>query len=214
MKGFVLGLLVAALGFGGYFYWRTAHEPRSAEAPAVRADAGAVTKKKRRRRGATRLAHARAGGDPAALARNADPTPDPEPEPDPDPPIKLSAADKRIVSQGDDLGRPDIVHLDMSDGKDLPELSQDEIDARFRPREEAILDCISRARPDPELYVPGTVTIKFRIQRAGTVRGVRVEGPAVLQKGGLYPCVKGIVQGLRFPEGGSSQIVSYPFRLS
>jgi hypothetical protein len=58
------------------------------------------------------------------------------------------------------------------------------------------------------------VTIKFRIQRAGTVRGVRVEAPAILMKGGLYGCVRGVVGRLRFPSSGSSQIVSYPFSLS
>jgi hypothetical protein len=64
------------------------------------------------------------------------------------------------------------------------------------------------------VYVPGLVNIKFRIQRQGTVRGVRVEAPSILQKGGLYGCVKGVVGGLRFPPSGSSQIVTYPFRLS
>jgi hypothetical protein len=58
------------------------------------------------------------------------------------------------------------------------------------------------------------VTIKFRIQRAGSVRGVRVEGPAVLQRNGLYGCIKNVVGGIRFPAAGTSQIVSYPFTLS
>ena len=62
--------------------------------------------------------------------------------------------------------------------------------------------------------MPGRVTIKFRIQRAGTVRGVRVEGPAVLQKNGLYGCIKNVVGGIRFPAAGTSQIISYPFTLS
>ena len=51
-------------------------------------------------------------------------------------------------------------------------------------------------------------------QRAGTVRGVRVEAPAILQKGGLYGCIKKVVGGLRFPASGGSQIVTYPFTLS
>jgi hypothetical protein len=70
------------------------------------------------------------------------------------------------------------------------------------------------ARPDQETYVPGRVTVKFRIQRAGSVRGVRVEAPAILQKGGLYGCIKKVVGQLRFPPSGGSQIVSYPFSLS
>jgi hypothetical protein len=127
-------------------------------------------------------------------------------------PIKLGAADLRIVGQGEDLSRPEVVHLDMSD--DGHELSQDEIDARFRAKEDAVLACIARARPDEYTWVPGQVTVKFRILRAGGVKGVRVEAPAILLKGGLYGCVKGIVGGMRFPAGTMNQIVTYPFSLT
>ena len=58
--------------------------------------------------------------------------------------------------------------------------------------------------------MPGRVTVKFRIQRTGNVRGVRVEAPAILQKGGIYGCIKGVVGGLRFPPSNGSQIVSLP----
>jgi hypothetical protein len=209
MKGFILGLVVAALAFAGYLYWKTSqHAPK--DQAGAHADAGAPKKKKKRRRGAQRVARYR--GD--VPERGPGERPEPEPEPEPEPPVKLSAADLKSVSQGDDLGRPDVVRLDMGDDKQLPELSQDDIDGRFRPKEDAILDCISRARPDAEVYVPGLVNVKFRIQRAGTVRGVRVDAPAVLHKGGLLGCVKGVVGGIRFPASGSSQIVTYPFRLS
>ena len=202
MKGFLLGLLVAGLGIGGYFYWQ--HVQSTTAKPALpAADAGAPTtvkKARKRSRGAVRVA--RGPGDSLASS-------DPESEP-----VHLSAADLRSVAQGDDLSKPDVLRLDMSNDKELPELSQDQIDERFRGQESAILDCIARARPDPETYVPGRVTIKFRIQRAGTVRGVRVEGPAVLQKNGLYGCIKNVVGGIRFPSAGTSQIISYPFTLS
>jgi hypothetical protein len=56
--------------------------------------------------------------------------------------------------------------------------------------------------------------VKFRIQRAGTVRGVRVDAPAILQRGGLTGCIKGVLGGLRFPPSNGSQVVSYPFSLS
>jgi len=56
--------------------------------------------------------------------------------------------------------------------------------------------------------------VEHRLEEAGTVRGVRVEGPAILQKNGLYGCIKGVVGRLRFPAAGTSQILSYPFRLS
>jgi hypothetical protein len=202
MKGFLLGLLIAGLGFGGYLYWQ--HQKSSTEAVATRgADAGAPTaskKPKRHARSAARIARGPAGEAPGV-----------EPESEP---VRLSAADLRSVAQGDDLSTPDVLRLDMSNDKELPELSQDQIDERFRAQETAILECITRARPDPETYVPGKITIKFRIQRAGTVRGVRVEAPSVLQRRGLYECVKGVVGRLRFPAAGTSQIISYPFKLS
>jgi hypothetical protein len=227
MKGFFLGLLVAGMAAGGYLYWKQRFGPSSASGPAV-SDAGAPVKevkekRKKRRRGATRLARASAdtfsgapsepGPAPGRERVRREPAP-PPPEPEPEP-IKLSASDLKLVSQGDDLSRPDVIRLgDASDESGSHELSQDDIDARFRAKEEAILSCISRARPDEDTYVPGRVTVKFRIQRGGTVRGVRVEAPAILQKGGLYGCVKGIVGGIRFPPSNGSQVVSYPFSLT
>jgi hypothetical protein len=171
----------------------------------VKADAGAPTvskKPKRRGRGAIRIARGPTASDTPTTA---------EPESEP---VRLSASDLKTVAQGDDLSTPDVLRLDMSNDKELPELSQDQIDERFRGQESAILECIARARPDPETYVPGRVTIKFRIQRAGSVRGVRVEAPAVLQRNGLFGCIKGVVSRLRFPAAGTSQIISYPFTLS
>lgn len=201
MKGFLLGLLVAALAIGGYLFWQhqRGQAARSATTTGETGPAPATKKVKRRMRSAVRVARA-----PAAAE-----TSEPEPEP-----VRLSASDLRSVAQGDDLSTPDVLRLDMSNQKELPELSQDQIDERFRSEESALLACISQARPDPETYVPGRVTIKFRIQRAGTVRGVRVEAPAILQKGGLYGCIKGVVGRLRFPPAGTSQILSYPFSLS
>jgi hypothetical protein len=208
MKGFLLGLLVAALMFGGYLFWRSREAGPSAV--SARADAGAAKKKRKRGRGAVRVAHAR--GKPGL--RPPEPEPDPEPEPEPEP-VRLSAADRRMVGQGEDLSRPEVVRMDFGDERQqLPELSQDDIDERFRAQEEAVLDCIARARPDGEVYIPGLVNVKFRIQRTGSIKGVRVEGPAILMKGGLYGCVRGVVDRLRFPASGSSQIVTYPFRLS
>jgi len=111
--------------------------------------------------------------------------------------------------------KPDVVHLgDATDDTGSRELTQDDIDAKFRAKEDAILGCISKARPDEDTYVPGRVTVKFRIQRTGNVRGVRVEAPSILQKGGIYGCIKGVVGGIRFPPSSSSQVVSYPFSLT
>jgi hypothetical protein len=204
MKGFLLGLVVAGLAFAGFLsgQHQQAATPAATAKPAEPAPPQAVKKAKKRPRGAMRVARAPAAGDGQATL-----------EPDPEP-VRLSAADLRTVAQGDDLSTPDVLRLDMANDKELPELSQDQIDERFRGQESAILECIARSRPDPESYVPGRVTIKFRIQRAGTVRGVRVEAPAVLQKNGLFGCIKGVVGRLRFPAAGTSQILSYPFTLS
>ena len=217
MKGFFVGLLVSVAAYWGYTYYKDlGRHPR----PAVHGspDGGAAAKeaherKRRRRRGAVRVARSE-GTVPATPggAPRTPPAPPLETEPDP---IKLSPADLKLVSQGDDLSRPDVVHLgDATDDSGSRELNQDDIDQRFRAKEEAILDCIAHSRPDEETYVPGRVTVKFRIQRTGNVRGVRVEAPAILQKGGLTPCVRGVVGGLRFPPSNGSQIVSYPFSLT
>jgi hypothetical protein len=127
-------------------------------------------------------------------------------------PVKLGPADLRIVGQGEDLSRPEVMRLDMSDG--ARELSQDDIDARFRAKEDAVLACIARARPDEYTWIPGQVTVRFRILRTGGVRGVRVEAPAILQRGGLYGCVKGVVGAMKFPAGTMNQVVAYPFSLT
>ena len=128
-------------------------------------------------------------------------------------PIKLRAADLKIVWQGEDLSRPDTVRLDFSKDTGGRELSQEEIDARFHTREDAVLRCVARARPDEYTFVPGRVTVRFRIQRTGAVKGVQVEAPVILHKGGLTGCIKGVVGGLRFPASNMSQVVTYPFSL-
>ncbi len=207
MKGFFVGLLVSALAYGGYRYWNQMNR-RPAQAVHATPDAGppkeAHERKRRRHHGATRVARADGPGDGAGSAGESEPEP-----------VKLSPSDLKLVSQGDDLSRPDVIHLgDATDDTGSHELGQDDIDFRFRAKEEAILGCISHARPDEETYVPGRVTVKFRIQRTGNVRGVRVEAPAILQKGGLTGCIRGVVGGLRFPPSNGSQVVSYPFSLT
>ena len=105
------------------------------------------------------------------------------------------------------------MRLDFSKDPVGHELSQDEIDARFHTKEDAILACVARARPDEYTYVPGRVSVRFRIQRTGTVKGVQVEAPVILHKGGLTGCIRGVVGGLRFPASNASQVITYPFSL-
>jgi hypothetical protein len=128
-------------------------------------------------------------------------------------PVKLRAADLKIIWQGEDLSRPEAVRLDFSKEAGGHELSQDEIDARFRTKEDAVLRCVARARPDEYTFVPGRVTVRFRIQRTGAVKGVQVEAPVILHRGGLTGCIKGVVGGLQFPASNMSQVITYPFSL-
>lgn len=128
-------------------------------------------------------------------------------------PFRLGPGDLKVVWQGQDLARTETMRLDFSNDSGGQELSQDEIDARFRVKEDAILECVSRARPDEHTYVPGRVTVRFRILPTGAVRGVQVEAPVILHKGGLMGCVKGVVGSLRFPVSATSQVVSFPFSL-
>jgi hypothetical protein len=130
-------------------------------------------------------------------------------------PVKLRPADLKMIWQGEDLSqaRPEAMRLDLSNDDGGHELSQNEIDARFRTKEEAVVGCVTRAHPDKYTYVPGRVTVRFRIQRTGAVKGVQVEAPVILHKGGLTGCIKGVVGGLRFPASNMSQVISYPFSL-
>ena len=128
-------------------------------------------------------------------------------------PIKLRASDLKIVWQGEDLSKAEAVSLDFSKDSGGHELSQDEIDARFHTKEAAVISCVTRAHPDANTYVPGRVTVRFRIQRTGAVKGVQVEAPVILHKGGLTSCIKGVVGGLRFPASNMSQVITYPFSL-
>jgi len=128
-------------------------------------------------------------------------------------PIKLRAADLKIVWQGEDLSRAENQRLDFSKDAIGHELSQDELDARFHTKEDAVLGCIARARPDEYTEVPGRVSVRLRILRTGAVKGVQVEAPVILHKGGLTGCIKGVVGGLRFPASDTSQVVTFPFSL-
>jgi len=146
------------------------------------------------------------------------PSPSPAPgsgrrEPDEPAPVKLRPADLKIVWQGEDLSRPETMRLDFSSEAGGHELTDAEIDTRFHAKEDAVLGCIARSRPNEDTYVPGRVTVKFRIQRTGTVKGVQVEAPVVLHRGGLTGCIKNVMGTLRFPQSTTGQVVSFPFSL-
>lgn len=129
------------------------------------------------------------------------------------PPMKLRPGDLRIVWQGEDLSRAETQHLDFSNDAGGHELTDAEIDARFRTKEDAVLGCIARSRPNGDPDIPGRVTVKFRILPTGAVKGLQVEAPVILHKGGLTGCLKSVMASLRFPKSGSGQVVSFPFSL-
>ena len=66
-----------------------------------------------------------------------------------------------------------------------------------------------------EVVDAGAAPKEAREKKKKRRRGaMRVEAPAILQKGGIYGCIKGVVGGIRFPPSNGSQIVSYPFSLT
>ena len=70
-------------------------------------------------------------------------------------------------------------------------------------KEDAVLACVTRARPDEYTFVPGRVTVKFRIQRTGTVKGVPGRGAGHPAQGRAHPLHQGaLLAGLRFPSIG------------
>ena len=79
MKGFLLGLLVAGLGFGGYFYWQHVRTVASRPTLSAADSSAPVTSKKARKHGCGALG-------PAASDSLA--TGEPESQP-----VRLSAAD-------------------------------------------------------------------------------------------------------------------------
>ena len=217
MRNFVLGfLLAAALAAAGYYRFRLVPEPdpcrvcstgtRCAAGLCVVANtpAAPVTKK---RPGRARPAGSAAGATnptaPPVVATTPDPgsptaSPPPEPEapPPPPPPPPLKPEERKLVTVGDKLTGTEVINLAESSGGDH-ELSQEELDAVFRPRQSRIISCIDDARGEAQL--DAQITVAFRVPRSGKVSGVRLEAPAYLINHGLLTCVHGIIQSLPFP---------------
>ena len=183
MKGFLVGFATASALFGAVFFL-TRRPSAPVALPVAKSPDGGVPARDHRR-------HRQGSGATAAA--------------------ELRPADLRPASEGDELSRPDVI--DMGAGGPSGELDQEEVDARFRAHQAEILACIDKARPSPDAAVVGKVIVRFRLQRAGTVRGVRVEAPSVLLRGGLYRCVRPVVLQLHFPASGQSLLLAYPFQL-
>lgn len=206
--GIVTGGLLASAGWGAYLEFR-GQRPEPGPAPADASGRAVAEGPRARPRARPGARAARPPGSAMGERESSGAGEGAAAEP-----LRLTAADLRPVARGDDLSRPDVVQLDLGDGRATRELDQAEIDARFLPAQGEVLDCIARARPDDVTYIAGQVSVAFRITRAGEVRGVRVEAPAILHAGGLHACVRAVVSRLRFPASDASQVVTYPFRLS
>ncbi len=122
----------------------------------------------------------------------------------------LRPEDRRQQSAGDKLNTTEVINMEEAHLSDR-ELSQEDFDAVFRPRQGELLGCIDDARGDAQLE--GQVAVAFRVQRTGKVSGVRVEAPAYLMDHGLLACVRKLVMSLSFPVSNRSQVVTYPFQL-
>ena len=127
------------------------------------------------------------------------------------PELKLSPGDTNTSASGDALGRAE--HVDLSQpGGDGRELTQDDLDATFRPAQAQISRCITDAVGDYPLE-SGKVEVAFRVERSGGVKKMRLEAPQLLMRRGLYACVRPVVLGLHFPASGGANVVTYPFSL-
>jgi len=127
------------------------------------------------------------------------------------PAVTLQPGDERMVSQGDTLGRPQKIDFSKG-GDDGRELSQDELDGIFKGAHPAITRCMTDAVADAPLET-GKVEVGVRVGEGGDVQKIRVEGPALLMRRGLYKCVRGAVQALHFPKSGGASVVTWPFEL-
>lgn len=132
-------------------------------------------------------------------------------EPPPPPPPPLRPEDRKLLAVGDKLTGTEVLNLAEAQNGAERELTQEDIDAVFRPKQAAVIGCIDDARGEAQL--DGQITVAFRIRRGGDVAGVRVEAPAYLIHHGLLDCTRRLVQGLRFPVSTKAQIVTYPFSL-
>ncbi|MGZ3427277.1 MAG: AgmX/PglI C-terminal domain-containing protein [Polyangia bacterium] len=127
------------------------------------------------------------------------------------PELKLEPGDDRIATAGDSLGRAE--HIDLSQGgDDGKELSQEDLDATFRPAQAAISRCITDSVGDYPLEA-GKIEVAFRVERTGAVRKVRITAPQLLMRRGFVGCVRPVVTGLHFAASGGANVVTYPFAL-
>jgi hypothetical protein len=200
---FWLGLGIG-LALGGGAMYLALHAGGSAMAPSVDPvattapiDAGAPGKKKPRRHGGGGgAAGSTAGGDPVDLGD--------EPAP------ALTDADRRSVTQGDDVSAGPRT-LDMSSSDDARPLSSGEIAQGLASASGALEGCISSAVAGAELHA--AISLGLLVDGAGRVTKVRVQAPHWLFDHGLYGCMRTAATRLRFAATGAPTTVTAPFSL-
>jgi hypothetical protein len=205
---FFAGLLVGLLSLAGYIGYNELHsskEPcygacgsgtRCEEDRCVPDRKSKRVKRGKRRRGSRRWRGRRRRSAPATEAQGL---------------RQPTAADLEHVTRGPSLKQTDYVNLSSSSGSER-ELTTADVDKRIRAVDRRIVACIDEARDDYNVD-EGRVVVSFRIERSGAVKRVRVAAPAVLQRNGIYRCIRSILRGLRFPRSGQSLIMSYPYKL-
>ena len=126
-------------------------------------------------------------------------------------PLELRAGDERRGVEGESLGRTE--RIDMTEtGDAAKELDQEELDHSFAPAQPRIEKCITDALGDAPL-ASGRVEVGLRVGRSGAIERLRVEAPQLLLRRGIYHCVRGATQGLKFPASGGASVVTFPFEL-
>lgn len=154
--------------------------------------APAAPEKKKRRRSSTQAGAA--AGDPLAA-----------------PELTLAPGDEAVQSQGDALGRPEVIDFNAAGGSD-DKLSDEAIERVFAAVRPAVSGCVGRAVGEYPLE-RAHVEVGARIEASGRVDKVRVTAPALLLRQGLARCVRPLVTGLRFPASGGASVVTWPFDL-
>lgn len=84
--------------------------------------------------------------------------------------------------------------------------------AKVRRSDRRIIGCIDKARGDYEL-AGVRISVGFRVERAGRIKKVRISAPAVLMRGGLAGCIRGVLTGLSFPRSNRAAIMTIPYKL-
>lgn len=194
LGGVLLGVL---LGGGGVWWWT--HRGGDAVIATTTVDAGVAPgaptppgkKKRRAPRGQS--------GDTMLVAEGGGAEP-----------VPLTAADLRMVAEGDAL-KPPAAAVDFTGDGEARTLSGDEINEGVRARKGAIEGCLVDARGADE--VRARITVGAVVTGEGKVSQVRVEAPAILQRRGLAACLRKQFLAMRFPATGRATVLSVPFDL-